>query len=87
MHQRRNVTEHPLQSHVARIGRGFDLAADVEVAHAVAHLGDCDRSVHPFAHIKYLAGRFRKLPVTSVSNQLPWSLSEHIGLRSPLIPP
>ena len=32
MEQRGNVAEHPLQPHVPRISRGFDLAADVEVA-------------------------------------------------------
>src|SRR6478752_10080451 len=57
MQERGDVGEEPLQPHVLRLARGFDLAADVEVADPAGQLGHRDGGVHPFADIEVAGPR------------------------------
>ena len=47
-----NVTEHSLQAHILRFGRGFHFAADVKISPAVAQFRDGDRGVSSFAQVE-----------------------------------
>ena len=55
-HQRREVAEHPLQTHVLRLARRLNLAGVVIVEHAVRQPRHRHRRHHPFALVDDLVG-------------------------------
>ena len=71
MDQGGEVPEHPLEPHVGRIARGFDLAADVEIARPVAELDHGDGRIHALAHENEVAGSGPGQEVSALGNELP----------------